>query len=179
MNSARRYIILTTFEHPHIVAAVLSLRGITASVVPTEYGAVVVRDIPVKEFDDWDISELLGETSGNDDSIEPSDQPELVAALLSELSPYGVVLMVAELGDDVGAEAGTSGIVSGVRYMNGERGEEIPGGLLLNAVDPLVEYLILGEKKPADIEGSVEHLSHKEIAEILGAMNPAGDENDA
>lgn len=60
MNSARRYIILTTFEHPHIVAAVLSLRGITASVVPTEYGAVVVRDIPVKEFDDWDISELLG-----------------------------------------------------------------------------------------------------------------------
>lgn len=77
------------------------------------------------------------------DSLD-SDDGESVAAMLSRLSDYGVVYMSAELGDDVGLEAGTSGLVSAVRFLQGRKGEEIPAGLIINSVDPMIERLILG-----------------------------------
>ncbi|WP_216379984.1 hypothetical protein [Arcanobacterium phocae] len=177
MNSARRYLILTTFQHPGPVAGVLKLRGISATVVPTDSGAVIVRDIPVKSFDDWDISELLGgadDTAKIDETADISDQPGEVAAIVSQLSEYGVILLTADLGDDVGTEVGTSGLVSAVRYLSGQRDEEIPGGLILNVLDPLIESLLLGQKDPADVPGAISKMTSEELEQIFREIN--GDE---
>lgn len=181
MTSQRRYLILTPFGEPDVVAGVLKLRGIEADVALTSSGTVIVRDLPVQEFDDWDISELLGaeesatdadgtpdevdldigvgehsaDDSGEESETNISDDPDAVAATLSKLSKFGVVLMTAELGEDVGLEAGTSGIVNAVRVLNGKRAGDVPAGLILNSVDPVIEKLILGSVNPADLANRV------------------------
>lgn len=159
MSSTRRYVILTPFDKADVVAAVLKLRNIHADVVATASGACVVRELPAVEFDDWDISELLaGGSSGADEGTgesDPSDDPDHVAGLLSKLSKYGVVLLTAEIGEDVGLEAGTSGLVQAVRVQNGRRTEDIPAGLVLNTVDPVIESLILGSKSIEEINAQV------------------------
>ncbi|WP_124053755.1 hypothetical protein [Arcanobacterium ihumii] len=157
MSSRKRYVILTPFDKTEVVAAILRLRGIDAEVVMTNSGVVVYHDLPVKSFDDWDISELLGPSddatlSASDDSMPDSDNPQTVAAHLSNVSQFGVVLMVAELGDDVGGEAGVSGLVTAHRVMAGELGEEIAPGLLLNSIDPVIEQIVLGS---ANVEGAL------------------------
>ncbi|QJC21873.1 hypothetical protein [Arcanobacterium buesumense] len=189
MNSAHRYLILTTFQDPQVVAAILTLRSISAMTLPTDSGVVVMHDIPVKSFDDWDISELLGTVDKvasedisfveDSDNADISDQPELVAAMLSRLSPYGVVLLTAQLGDDIGAEEGTSGLVSAVRFIDGQRDEDIPAGLLLNVIDPVIELLMLGQTDPATLPGVVAELSVEEVAQILGEQAADEDKDDA
>lgn len=165
MSSTRRYVILTPFDKADVVAAVLKLRNIHADVVATASGACVVRELPAVEFDDWDISELLGSTTEATGELpepdrapgesDPSDDADHVAGLLSKLSKYGVVLLTAEIGEDVGLEAGTSGLVQAVRVQNGKRTEDIPAGLVLNTVDPVIESLILGSKSIEEINAQV------------------------
>lgn len=185
VNSARRYLILTPFNNPKVIAGVAKLRGIEAVVVPTASGVALVRELPVPSFDDWDISELLGESVTQDGaeaeagSESLSDNPQRVAALFSELSAYGVVLITADLGDDVGAESGTSGLVNAVRFINGQRSEDIPGGLLLNSLDPMVESLILGQQDPAEVAGAITQISVAEIAEVMREVTEDTEQPDA
>ena len=148
-----RYVILTPFDKAEVVAAVLRLREISADVVPTRSGVCVVQELAQKTYDDWDISEILGAPEGSNTDLDANaadtadtadaNSPEEVASVLSKLSKWGVVLLKAEVGEDVGLESGTSGLVSAVRVLNGKRGDEIPAGLLINTLDPLVEALIL------------------------------------
>lgn len=168
MSSRNRYVVLTPFPKAEVVAAILRLRKVAARVVPTGSGACVVWEVAAPTFTDWDISELLGpgaestekSAETDTDALRPEEQelsaatPETVAGPLSELSKYGVVLFSAQLGEDVGGEAGVSGMVQAVRFLGGERGEEIPAGIALNAVDPLVESLVIGtgDEVPAGIE---------------------------
>ncbi|QRV01472.1 hypothetical protein JTE88_04995 [Arcanobacterium phocisimile] len=192
MNSARRYLVLTPFNHTKMIAAVSKLRGIEAVAVSTSSGVALVRELPVPEFADWDISELLGSSpapeidtldgSGDTPESEPtelSDSPELVASLFSELSPYGVVLITADLGDDIGTESGTSGMVNAVRFLNGRRGEDIPAGLLLNSLDPIIEALILGEEKAADLPGAITEMTLAEVEAVMASLSADGGEADA
>ena len=72
----------------------------------------------------------------------------MVAAVLSKLSRYGVVLIDVDLGSDVGIEEGVSGLTRARRFLDGRAGEEISAGLLLNTVDPLVERVVLGQEDP-------------------------------
>ncbi len=167
--SKRRYLVLTPFPRPEIVAGTLRLRGISAYVVGTKSGACVVRDVDKPLFTDWDIAELLGaESSKSAEPEDPSDNPDNLAGPLSQLSNYGVVLLTAELGDDVGAETGVSGLVTAVRYINGKRGDDVAAGMLLNVVDPKVEHLILGDLD-LDKEGILtSDLSLQDVEKYLG-----------
>lgn len=166
MNSHKRYVVLTPFDKAEVVAGIARIRGIEADVVSTGSGVALVRDIPVPEFTDWDIAELLGDiedAAGNEAPVPQSspnsdidaDNPRAVAAVFSELSPYGVVLLEVELGDDVGGEDGVSGVVHAQRVIAGKPGEVLPAGLILNSLDPKIEALILGLQPIEEIDPHV------------------------
>ncbi|MCI7551127.1 MAG: hypothetical protein MSS97_02165 [Arcanobacterium sp.] len=90
-----------------------------------------------------------GEDPHSDDVPIDSNKPEQIAVELSKLTPYGVVLFRADLGDDVGGEDGVSGLIHAQRYVRGEAGDEISAGMLLGGLDDVVEDLVLGVK-PVD-----------------------------
>lgn len=266
MSSRKRYVVLTPFAQTEVVAAVAALHGITADVVATESGALLVHDLPVPVFDDWDISELLGaddggaprddmpksagtggdsategtnagnsgaesasvdgnsgtgstgtsghstgtESAGNSgventgtggdsgangdgadvheamaaantehaeaaNEMVDSDDPHAVAAVFSGLSPYGVVLFQAELGDDVGGEDGVSGLVNAQRVNAGKVGEEISAGLLLNSLDPKLEDIVLGLQPIEQIDPHVIHPDRAKdlVRQMFAADKPA------
>lgn len=149
-----RYVILTPFDNAPALAGVLKLRGVDADVIPTKSGVLVIKDLPQKSFDDWDISELLGDAPGeqrplDEEAIE--NDADTVAAFLSTLSRFGVVQFTANLGEDVGLDSGVSGQVTALRFLNGRKDEEISAGLLINSLDPIVERVILGEVTADDV----------------------------
>ena len=149
----KRYAILTPFDQAEVVAGIAALQKLDVDVVPTKSGALVVRELPVPQYDEWDIRNILGPDESDFEELgqdNPSDNAPAVAAFFSRLSKFGVVLMDVDLGEDTGFEAGVSGLVRARRYMGGEAGEEVPAGLLLNALDPLVERIVLWQASPDD-----------------------------
>lgn len=149
----KRYAILTPFDQAEVIAGIAALQKLDVDVVPTKSGALVVRELPVPQYDEWDIRNILGPDESDFEELgqdNPSDNAPAVAAFFSRLSKFGVVLMDVDLGEDTGFEAGVSGLVRARRYMGGEAGEEVPAGLLLNALDPLVERIVLGQASPDD-----------------------------
>ncbi|MFT3942431.1 MAG: hypothetical protein QM705_01205 [Ancrocorticia sp.] len=147
----KRYAILTPFDQAEVVAGIAALQKLDVDVVPTKSGALVVRELPVPQYDEWDIRNILGPDESDFEELgegSPSDNAPAVAAFFSRLSKFGVVLMDVDLGEDTGFEAGVSGLVRARRYMGGQASEEVPAGLLLNALDPIVERIVLGQTSP-------------------------------
>ncbi|KMY23422.1 Uncharacterised protein [Actinobaculum suis] len=144
-QKTKRFVVVTPFANIEAVAGVCLLHGLQVRVIPTESGALITRDVPVPEYDEWDIRNITG-PDPEEETANPSDDGPAVAAMLSQLSPYGCVLVNVTLVDDEeGYDAGISGNVQARRYQNGKAGEEIPSGLMLNALDPQVEKTVLGE----------------------------------
>lgn len=149
----KRYAILTPFDKAEVVAGIAALQKLDVDVVPTQSGALVVRELPVPQYDEWDIRNILGPDDADFDELggeSPSDNAPAVAAFFSRLSKFGVVLMDVDLGEDTGFEAGVSGLVRARRFLAGEAGDEVPAGLLLNSLDPVVERIVLGQESPAE-----------------------------
>ncbi|WP_054952323.1 hypothetical protein [Flaviflexus massiliensis] len=73
--NSKRYVILTPFKKADVLAGLCKLHGLDVWVVPSKAGAMIVHDLPVPVFDDWDISELLGGVSaeGVSESGQPND----------------------------------------------------------------------------------------------------------
>ena len=162
MSSRKRYVVLTPFDNPLVIASLLLLHNVKADVASTGSGVAVIGELESKQFDDWDISELLGgETPVPEaDSKEDADinqDPAEIARVFANLSNYGVVLFVAELGDDVGGEAGVSGLVTAQRFVKDRTPEELSSGLLLNSLDPKIEGFVLGLKPIDEIDPNVIH----------------------
>lgn len=59
--SLRRFVVLTPFQQPEVVAGILRLRELAAQVIGTDSGVCVVHEVAKPEFTDWDIAELLGD----------------------------------------------------------------------------------------------------------------------
>ena len=181
MTKIKRYAILTPFANAQVLAGIAAVQKLDVDVVLTKSGALLVREMAVPQYDEWDIRNITGpdasdlEAAGDGD---PSDNAPAVAAFLSRLSQYGVVLIDVDLGDEGGFEAGVSGVVRARRYQAGKPGEEIPGGLLLNALDPVIERVVLGETKPSQL-GAIKssELTASDLAELAGgaARSSEGD----
>lgn len=189
---------MTPFAKPDVVAGICQIHGADVWVVPSKTGALIVRDLPVKEFDDWDIAELLGDApdegsetaaSGASGEAEPmpgagsaeqaspeadesedqevtrldpgeegnvdADDGKQLAARIAALSRAGSVLLMAELGEDVGAEAGVSGLVTAFQIAPTGVAEETPAGLIVASADQLLEDLLIGEAEPSEVKGAV------------------------
>lgn len=140
-------VIMTPFARATPVQMVLGLEGVEMAVVETSTGAIAAIELEVVGADDWDVAELLG--SGD----LPGSSPvlEKAATLLAGLSRDGVIALVSELATDVGIEAGISGHISARRYIKGEPSQEVPAGLVLAQADALVEDLLLGAKRVAEV----------------------------
>lgn len=152
----KRYAILTPFEQADVVAGIAALQKLDVDVVPTKSGALVVRELAIPQYDEWDIRNILGPDESDleelADSGDPADNAPAVAALFSRLSDFGVVLIDVDLGEDVGIESGVSGLVRARRYLKGAPAEEISAGLLLNALDPVIERVVLGQIAPSELK---------------------------
>lgn len=191
MDTQKRFLVLTPFERPEVLWAMLNLRGITADVVSTRSGSAVVGSEKAKVYDDWDISELLGAeepaapdaagdpgTPQQDQSFAEAPSGSRIAAYVSEFSPVGVVLLTAQLGEDVGNEAGVSGMVHGCRYLNGKIGEEVSAGMVLNFLDPLIEALLLGHADASQM-GEKARKEGGKVLERMKAEKDGEGESDA
>lgn len=178
MSNRRRYVIMTPFAKPDVVAGICQIHGADVWVVPSDTGALIVRDLPVKNFEDWDISELLGdeaadtespannadaeEDAGGPTQLDPgeegnvdADDGKQLAARIAALSRAGAVLLQSELGEDVGAEVGVSGLVTAHQIAPDGVAEETPAGLIVASADQLLEDLLIGEAEPGDVRGAV------------------------
>ena len=76
-GNSRRYVIVTPFKKVDVLAGICKIHGLDVWVVPSKQGAMVVHDLPVPVFDDWDISELLGGEQQSDDIIPIEGQESL------------------------------------------------------------------------------------------------------
>ena len=76
-GNSRRYVIVTPFKKVDVLAGICKIHGLDVWVVPSKQGAMVVHDLPVPVFDDWDISELLGGGESADDIVPVSDDESL------------------------------------------------------------------------------------------------------
>lgn len=76
--NSRRYVIVTPFTKVDVLAGICKIHGLDVWVVPSKQGAMVVHDLPVPVFEDWDISELLGNEPQADDIVPVEDEESLV-----------------------------------------------------------------------------------------------------
>ena len=138
-------VVLTPLASANALAALCAMSDLDCTIVPARSGAIAVKEF-VSAHAEWDVAELLGGVE-----TEPAEAAELAKAL-SRLSRGGVVLMTADLATDVGIESGLSGTITARRYENGE---EASSGLLLSAVDQVVEDILLGIVRADDVEGAL------------------------
>lgn len=141
-------VVLTPLASADALAALCAMSDLDCTVVPARSGAFAVKEF-VSAHAQWDVAELLGGAE-----TEPAEAAELASAL-SRLSRGGVVLLTADLATDVGIELGLSGTITARRYENGTAGQEASAGLLLSAVDQVVEDVLLGLTKAEDVKGAV------------------------
>lgn len=159
-------LVLTPVASAAALAGLCSMTGVDVHVVPSRGGAIAVLELPppagpvvpddaaaLADPDalppappEWDMSELLP----SDDVPQAADD---LARTLSRLSKTGVVLLTARLAADGGPETGISGHLSARRYTEGERGDDVPAGLVLAGADDVVENLILGRVRVEDVRG--------------------------
>lgn len=141
-------VVLTPLASASALAALCAMSDLDCTIVPARSGAIAVKEF-VSAHAEWDVAELLGGVE-----TEPAEAAELAKAL-SRLSRGGVVLMTADLATDVGIESGLSGTITARRYENGSAGEEASSGLLLSAVDQVVEDILLGIVKADAVDGAL------------------------
>ena len=141
-------VVLTPLASASALAALCAMSDLDCTIVPARSGAIAVKEF-VSAHAEWDVAELLGGVE-----TEPAEAAELAKAL-SRLSRGGVVLMTADLATDVGIESGLSGTITARRYEDGSAGEEASSGLLLSAVDQVVEDILLGIVKADAVDGAL------------------------
>ena len=141
-------VVLTPLASASALAALCAMSDLDCTIVPARSGAIAVKEF-VSAHAEWDVAELLGGVE-----TDPAEAAELAKAL-SRLSRGGVVLMTADLATDVGIESGLSGTITARRYEDGSAGEEASSGLLLSAVDQVVEDILLGIVKADAVDGAL------------------------
>lgn len=87
-ETSRRYVIVTPFKKVDVLAGICKIHGLDVWVVPSKQGAMVVHDLPVPVFDDWDISELLGGQAPADDIVPIGDEESFFDS--SDMAAAGV-----------------------------------------------------------------------------------------
>lgn len=150
-----RYAVLTPFTQANVVAGVCAIARFDVEILPSETGALVLHEMSSLPYDEWDIRNITGPDQEEIDRLAREGGAEsgsAVAAYLSRLSRYGVVLFDVVLSKNSGFEEGVSGEVHAWRYLNGKASEELSAGLLLQTLDIRLEQFLLDEIRLRDLE---------------------------
>jgi hypothetical protein len=142
-------LVLAPVSSPEALHALLGLAGFRETVVRLRPWTAVwlrVETVPAPEDE---LEELLG--GGR--TMPPA--VDRVARVVSRLSRFGAVAMMSWLVEGEGVEPGVSGQISARRYVRGEPEDDIPAGVLLGAMPPATEDLLLGRTEPRDYPDSV------------------------
>lgn len=173
-----RYAILTPFTQANVVAGVCAIARFDVEILSSETGALVLHEMSSLPYDEWDIRNITGPDQEEIDRLAREGDAEsgaAVAAYLSRLSRYGVVLFDVVLAKNSGFEEGVSGEVHARRYLNGKADEEISAGLLLQNLDIRLEQFLLGEISLRDMETiSASEMTSSDIARLAAGRKYQG-----
>ncbi|MGO1460326.1 MAG: hypothetical protein ACTHWJ_09930 [Flaviflexus sp.] len=129
-GNTKRYVILTPFKKADVLAGICKLHGLDVWVVPSKNGAMVVHDMPVPVFDDWDISELLGGAPGDGegaDKVAATEEPSAEGSADSKteaLAAPADAVQSAEAGD-APAEPSQAGSGDGSDAGDGDKDPDV------------------------------------------------------
>ncbi len=131
-------LVLTPVASAAALAGLCAMSGVHCTVLPSSTGAVAAIELEEDPFA----------------GLVPGAPPEAdaLARTLSRLTHVEVLLLVARLGAD--REGDVSGQLSAHRYTGGEHVGDIAPGVVLAAVDGIVEDLVLGQTALADVPGA-------------------------
>ncbi len=142
-------LVLAPVPSPEALHALLALSGVRETVVRLKPWTAVWLRVETRPSDEDEFASLL------EDSRPMPQAVDKVARLVSRLSKYGAVAMMSWLVEGEGVEPGVSGQITARRYVQGEPEEDIPAGVLLGAMPPATEDLLLGRTLPGDYEDTV------------------------
>lgn len=139
-------LILTPLASADTLTVLMATAGLSAEVIGTDSGAVARVEVPADAGND--VESLLGSKRPL-----PPEVDELARQVSRLIRGTGVVALVSWLvqGDDV--EPGVSGQITARRYEAGEPQEDLPAGLLIAQMDPLVEELLTARLATSEVEG--------------------------
>lgn len=138
---------LTPVASAEALAALCALSGISAVVVPTEAGAVVVQSLDLAE-EQWEMALLAESLHELDADIDA------IASQLSEVIRMPVVVFAALLAPGTEQEPGVTGQVLAGRWAKKAFETDLPAGLVIAQLPLLLEELVLGRMDPATAPGA-------------------------
>lgn len=157
MSKKRRYVVVMPIFDAELVALMCYERGLDVDVFDCFLGSGIVRNVPVIEYDEWDIRNITGPDARDEEeqaaiNADPANRPWEVARAFAQVCPDGVILAQAELTDEAGYQDGLAGNVS-CTYISqaGEEEETSIGYVLATAPDDDLEHIILDDK-PEHVE---------------------------
>nr|NLD40822.1 hypothetical protein [Actinomycetales bacterium] len=151
-------LIVTPFASAEALAGLAAAAGLACTVVPSESGAVAAMDLEVAD----PFEKLTG---------EPPKEALALAKAISILTRIDVVLLVSRLVSE-GGEVSLEGELSAWRVTGADIGGEISPGLVIAGLDPTIEDLAVGEKRLADVPGTIDS-SALSSAEAAGMISRA------
>ena len=142
-------LVLAPIAYPEALHSLLALSGVRESIVRLKPWTAVWLRVETTPTDEEELDALLTGQRPMPDVVDR------VARAVSNLSKYGAVALMSWLVEGDGVEPGVSGRISAQRYVGGDPEETIPAGLLLGAMPPATEDLLLGRTTPSDYSDSV------------------------
>lgn len=142
-------LVLAPVPSPEALHSLLALSGIKETVVRLKPWTAVWLRVETRPSAEDELASLL------EDSRPMPPVVDKVARAVSRLSKYGAVAMMSWLVEGEGVEPGVSGQITARRYVHGDPEDDIPAGVLLGAMPPATEDLLLGRTLPSDYEDTV------------------------
>ena len=142
-------LVLAPVSSPEALHALLGLVGVSEPVVRLKPWTAVWLRVETQPAPEDELEALLG----GEREMPPA--VDHVARVVSRLSRFGSVAMMSWLVEGQGVEPGVSGQISARRYVQGAPEDAIPAGVLLGAMPPATEDLLLGRTTPVDYPDSV------------------------
>lgn len=131
-------IVLTPVADARILARLMGLVKLDWPVFATRTGASAAAVLEVDE-----LTALSGSV--------PTEAAK-VAAVLSQTSEYGVVLLTSQVGQ---SDEGATGQIQAIRYVAGEEVERLSPGVVLAGADSTVDSVVFGMVAPAAVAGAL------------------------
>lgn len=154
---------LTPISCAEALAALCSMNEISAVVVPTEVGSMVVQHMELAE-EQWGMALLAESLSDLDEDLDT------VASKLSKVTNGPVLVLSALLAPGTEMEPGVTGQVLAGRWTDGHFDIDMPAGMIVATMPRIIEDLVLGRTNIDTVPNAVdtEGISNWRALRMLG-----------